>query len=90
MQSAAAYGWPVDITNDEALRELLALNGDRCPPRIPSGLPRCEADPLPGAFWCRGPGWLIAWKLTWCETDPTRPRLRRLVHHRIAERRCGG
>ena len=25
-------GWPVDITNDDALRELLALNGDRCPP----------------------------------------------------------
>ena len=23
---AAAYGWPTDITDDEALRELLALN----------------------------------------------------------------
>ena len=26
---AAAYAWPVDITNDDALRELLALNGRR-------------------------------------------------------------
>ena len=26
---AAAYGWPADITDDDALRELLALNGDR-------------------------------------------------------------
>ena len=24
---AAAYGWPVDISDDEVLRELLALNG---------------------------------------------------------------
>ena len=24
---AAAYGWPADITDDEALRELLVLNG---------------------------------------------------------------
>ena len=26
---AAAYGWPADITDDDALRELLALNRDR-------------------------------------------------------------
>ena len=26
---AAAYGWPADITDDDALRELLALNSDR-------------------------------------------------------------
>ena len=26
---AAAYGWPADITDDEVLRELLALNGTR-------------------------------------------------------------
>ena len=25
---AAAYGWPADITDDDALRELLNLNGD--------------------------------------------------------------
>ena len=25
---AAAYGWPADVTDDDALRELLALNGD--------------------------------------------------------------
>ena len=25
---AKAYGWPVDISDDDALRELLALNGD--------------------------------------------------------------
>ena len=24
---AAAYGWPADITDDDALRELLKLNG---------------------------------------------------------------
>ena len=24
---AAAYGWPADISDDDALRELLALNG---------------------------------------------------------------
>ena len=28
---AAAYGWPADITDDDALRELLALNGDPMP-----------------------------------------------------------
>ena len=27
---AAAYGWPADITGEEALRELLALNTDSC------------------------------------------------------------
>ena len=26
---AAAYGWPAEITDDEALRELLDLNGGR-------------------------------------------------------------
>ena len=26
---AAVYGWPADISGDDALRELLALNGDR-------------------------------------------------------------
>ena len=26
---AAAYGWPTDITDDDALRKLLALNRDR-------------------------------------------------------------
>ena len=26
---AGAYGWPADISNDDALRELLALNGSR-------------------------------------------------------------
>ncbi len=26
---AAAYGWPADVTDDEALRKLLALNGER-------------------------------------------------------------
>ena len=26
---AAAYGWPTDITDDDALRELLALNSGR-------------------------------------------------------------
>ena len=26
---AAAYGWPADISNDDVLRELLALNGGR-------------------------------------------------------------
>ena len=24
---AAAYGWPADVTDDDALRELLKLNG---------------------------------------------------------------
>ncbi len=26
---AAAYGWPADISDDDVLRELLALNGGR-------------------------------------------------------------
>ena len=30
---AAAYGWPADISEDDFLRELLALNGDESAPR---------------------------------------------------------
>ena len=26
---ASAYGWPADISDDDSLRELLALNGSR-------------------------------------------------------------
>jgi len=27
---AAAYGWPADLSDDEVLRRLLALNRERC------------------------------------------------------------